>query len=285
MRASGHQLDTSAWGSAFAILEWKDVRYENQRLSSEALLEKWAEQFTSKDDPTKPDVETVVDGTVEAFIGGLANLIPKCGRNLQTLLVLCHGDHLGLCQSVSSEEHLSYSGFWESLSNFLDQLGSEETEDQINIDIGNGPGHGLVVIFGACYSMASLCNHCHAPKYLGSIVGFTGTPNISTVETVLTGYALHEGQGFATAQKVHYEAANASHGIGVIVDSLSAVAAISNQLQPSAPDPHGRYGDMTPDPDEGLLVEYCLASGRVRNLPLGTTKERAHIRVQEGPNE
>lgn len=283
MKVTGNQFDTSSWGSAFAILEWKDVRYDNQRLSSDALLEKWAEQFTSKNDPTKPEVETVVDGTAEALIGGLANLISKCGRNLQTLLVLCHGDHLGLCQSVSSEEHLSYSGFWKSLSNLLDQLGSEETEDQINIDIGNGPGHGLVVIFGACYSMANLCNHIHAPNYLGSIVGFTGTPNIFTVETVLTGYSLHEGQAFATARKTHYGAAESAHGFGVIVDSLNAVAAISDQLRPSAPDPHGRLGDMTPDPDEGSLVEYCPESGWVRNLPLGTTKEKALNPDQKGP--
>jgi hypothetical protein len=182
---------------------------------------------------------------------------------------------------VDSEEHLSYNGFWEALSNILEELGSDETEDQINCDIGGGPGHGLVVIFGACYGMAPICNHIQAPKYLGSVVGFTGAPNLSTVETVFSGYALHEKEGFDFVKQVFYDKNKQEGGFDVIAASLNAVTAISDQLEPSAPNPHGRYGDMTPDPDEGKLVEYFPESGRVRRLPLGRTKDAALKQFRE----
>ncbi len=281
MTTRAQQLDTSAWGSAFGVLEWKDTRYGDQPLASQRILEQWSTHFTDDQDPSPPEVVTVLEGTADAFVRGLASLLSRCARNLQTLLVLCHGDDLGLCQTVDSQEHLSYNGFWEALQAHFEGIASGESDFDLNCDIGGGPGHGLVVIFGACHSMAHICSHSLAPKYLKCVVGFSGTPNLSTVETVFNGYARHEDEGFELAQELFHDAALETRGLDAIPRSIAAVASVADKLEPSAPDPHGFDGDSTPDLDEGLLLEYCPDSGRIRQLPLGKTKHDALVSDRE----
>lgn len=253
--------------SAFGIFEWRDTRYPAISASEEYILRLWAETQRLRDSGVEaPVVEVVVESCADLFLTQLAGFIAKHGRDLQVLLVMAHGDQEGLMQTVAEEQHVSYARLWDTISATCERLWNcpqpaiqkavvvgEKTMNVVEEDIGDGAGHGLVVLFGACHAMGSGEAWKDSPRWIGAVVGYSGEPNKRTIEKLFVGLSLNHVENYQVAVDAFRDAwVGGETGLSVIADSLSSVPEITETSMNGAVDPH----DGSTDAEEGQLLVW-----------------------------
>ncbi|MBI1333748.1 MAG: hypothetical protein GC165_12820 [Armatimonadetes bacterium] len=250
--------------SAFGIFEWRDTRYPALLSSADYIFDLWNQTQGLRFSAVEPPVaEVVFESCADLFLTQLAGFVAKHGRDLQVLLVMAHGDREGLMQTVAAEQHVTYLELWETISETCQRLwqcpgpaivnpvvAEGRTFNAVAEDIGNGAGHGLIVLFGACHAMGSGESWISTPEWIGPVVGYSDEPNKRIVEKLFVGLSLNHVENFQVAVGAFRSAwAGGESGLSVLADSLNRVLALEKQLSIDSADPH----DGHTDPPEGEL--------------------------------